>query len=305
MFVAGASGVIGRSLVPKLLAAGHHVTGMTRRQDRAEGLRAAGAEAVVCDVFDVETLGNVLREARPQTVIHQLTEIPAALDARKYAAQLAPTNRLRTEGTRNLIAAAHSAGALRLIAQSIAFAYAPTGGWVKDETAPLAVEAPPPMHDVMSAVAGLERQVLAANGLILRYGYFYGPDTQFSHDGSFAAMAKRRMFPVVGSGAGIWSFIHVDDAADATVSAVERGPTGAYNIVDDEPARAREWIPAFAASVGAPKPLRVPLLVGRLVGGRSAVHGMTEQRGADNAKAKRELGFSPAHPSWRDGLGSL
>jgi nucleoside-diphosphate-sugar epimerase len=307
VFVAGATGVIGRSLVPRLVSRGHRVFGMTRRPDRVDALRAAGAEPVVCDAFDAAGLRAVLRQAGPDVVVDQLTEIPATLEPRRFAEQLAATNRLRTEGTRNLVAAAQAAGARRLVAQSVAFAYAPTGGWVKDERAPLHVAAPPPMRDVFAAVAEHERLVLAAGGMVLRYGYFYGPGTALARDGFYAAVARRWMFPVVGAGTGVWSFIHVDDAADATVLAVERDsePGTVFNIVDDEPAPAREWVPAFARAVGAVRPLRVPALAGRLAGGRAAVAVMTTQRGASNAKARRELGWAPAHPTWRDGFRSL
>jgi len=305
VFVAGASGVIGRSLVPRLIDRGHSVVGMTRSEERAERLRAAGAEAVVCDVFEAAGLASAVAEAAPEVLVHELTDLPRDLDPRKYAKQLAGTNRIRVEGTRNLVAAARAADVRRVIAQSIAFAYAAQGDPILDESAPLALDAPPPVGDATRAVAELERQVLDAGGTILRYGYFYGPGTQFARDGFFAGMARRRMFPVLGSGTGMWSFIHVEDAAEATVAAVERDVSGVYNVVDDDPARARDWIPVFAAAVGARRPLRLPLFVGRLAGGAPAVHGMTTQRAGSNAKAKRELGWAPAHPSWRQGFQSL
>ena len=304
VFVAGATGAIGQPLVRRLLAEGHAVIGMTRRPERAAALRELGAEAVVCDVFDAAALTGQLCEASPDAVIHQLTEIPPDLDTRHYASQLAPTNRLRTEGTRNLVAAAQAAGARRLLAQSIAFAYAPTGGWVKDESAPLWTGAPPPMDVVMAAVASLESQVLGAGGIVLRYGYFYGPGTGFAGDGGYARMARRRMMPIVGSGAGVWSFIHADDAAEATVAALTRGAPGVYNVVDDEPAPARTWVPVYVKSVGGGRPMRVPAVAGRVLGGRPALETMTTQRGASNAKARAELGWAPAHASWRDGFAS-
>jgi nucleoside-diphosphate-sugar epimerase len=302
VLVAGATGVIGRSLVQQLRAAGHDVIGTTRSEQRAAALRATGIEAIACDALDAAALMAAVAAAAPEVVIHELTSIPASLETRNYRTQLAPTNALRRHGTRNLVAAAAAAGARRLIAQSVAFAYSPTGDRIKDEQAPLALDSPAPIDEVVAAVAELERQVLDAGGLVLRYGLLYGPGTQFAPDGFYAAAARRRMFPIVGSGAGVWSFVHVDDAAAATAAAVTRGEPGIYNVVDDEPVAVRDWIPVFAASVGAPRPLRVPRLIGRLAGGPAAVAAMTTQRGASNAKAKRELGWMPAHPSWRDGL---
>jgi nucleoside-diphosphate-sugar epimerase len=302
VFVAGATGVIGRRLTPLLIDAGHEVTGMTRSTKRAEGLSAQGAEAVVCDAYDAEALREALMAARPEAVIHQLTDIPPALDPRKYRKQLAGTNRLRREGTRNLLAAAKEAGVGRVVAQSIAFAYAPVGDWIKDEEAPLALDAPPPMDEPVAAIAELERQVLEAGGIVLRYGFFYGPGTAFAPGGYYETLARKRQFPILGRGPGRWSFIHVDDAASATVAALTSGAPGAYNIVDDDPAEAREWIPVYAESVGARRPFRIPVWIGRLAAGPAAVAGMTTQRAAGNAKAKRELGWAPAHPSWREGF---
>jgi nucleoside-diphosphate-sugar epimerase len=224
------------------------------------------------------------------------------MQPRDYKTALVPTNRLRHEGTRNLIAAAQAAGATRFVAESVAFAYEPSGPWVKDEQEPLAVDSPPPMDRVIGALASLERQVGDAGGIVLRYGFLYGPGTWFASDGLFARMARRRMFPVLGSGEGRWSFIHADDAATATVAALERGAAGVYNIVDDEPARAADWIPAYASAMGARRPLHLPAWIGRLAAGGTAVRGMTEQRGASNVKAKSELGWEPRYASWRDGF---
>ncbi len=304
IFLAGASGVLGRELTPLLLQAGHQVTGMSRSSERAAQIRAQGADAVVCDAFDPEALSAVVAAARPAAVIHQLTDLPQQLDPRKYQTQLAGTNRLRREGTRNLLAAARAARAEPFLAQSIAFAYAAEGNWVKDEEAALGLDAPAPMSDAIQAVAELERQVLGAEGIVLRYGFFYGPRTQFARGGFYAELARRRRFPLVGSGDGHWSFIHVEDAARATLAALERGAPGIYNIVDDDPAPAREWVPRYAAAVGAKRPFRVPVWLGRLGGGTAAVSGMTTQRAASNAKAKRDLAWTPLHPSWRDGFGA-
>ena len=275
---------------------------MTRAAGRADELRGAGADPVVCDALDAEALKSAVISARPEAVIHQLTSLPARLEPRKYGTQLVATNRLRREGTANLVAAAQAAGVRRIVAQSIAFAYAPEGDWVKDEDAPLWLDAPPPMAEAVGAVAELERQVLDAGGVVLRYGYFYGPGTALHADGFYAELARKRQFPVVGSGQGRWSFISVDDAAEATLAALSRGQTGVYNIVDDEPAPAADWTPVFAAAVGAKPPFRVPVWLARLVAGRVVVDGMTRQRGASNAKAKRELGWTPRYASWRDGF---
>jgi 2-alkyl-3-oxoalkanoate reductase len=301
VFVAGASGAIGRPLVPKLVAAGHEVTGMTRWEERAEAIRAAGARAAVNDVFDTAALSAALQDARAEAVIHQLTALPDRLDF-KDATLYDATNRLRSEGTQNLLAAARAAGARRFISQSIAFMYAPTGSMVKTEEDPLIADAPGVFGGGLRALAEMERAVLDADGLVLRYGFFYGPGTYYAEDGSTTADVRRRRLPVVGKGTGVTSFLHVDDAADATVAAVERGVPGVYNIADDDPAPMREWVPAFAAAAGARPPFRVPAWLARLVAGKAVTMFALESRGVSNAKAKRELGWAPAHPSWRTGF---
>ncbi len=304
VFVAGASGAIGRPLVRQLLAAGHEVTGMTRRQERAAEIEEAGATAVVCDVFDAEGLKRALAEAAPEAVVHVLTALPQRYKPKDD--YLAATNRIRVEGTRNLVAAAAAAGARRLVAESIAFAYAPRGGWVKDEEEPLFTGAPGRFGETFGAVAELERQVLDApgmEGLVLRYGWLYGPGTYYDRGGQQAEEVERRRLPIVGEGTGTFSFIHVDDAASATVAALERGAPGAYNVVDDEPAPLREWVPAYAAALGAKPPRRVPVWLARLVAGKDVAASAVGLRGAANAKAKRELGWQLAHPSWRQGFG--
>lgn len=304
VFVAGASGAIGRPLVRQLLAAGHEVTGMTRREENAAAIRAAGAKAVVCDVFDAAALEGVVRAAAPEVVIHELTSLPPRLDPKSKDA-LAPTNRLRVEGTRNLTAAAKAAGARRLIAESVAFFYVPEGGQVKDEDAPAFAEVAGLFGEAGKALAELERQVTGTEGLegvVLRYGWLYGPGTYYDRDGSQTEDFHRRRMPIIGKGAGVFSFIQVEDAASATVAAVERGEPGVYNVVDDEPTPLSEWAPAFAQAVGAKKPRRVPVWLARLIAGSAAVGMMTDQRGASNAKAKAKLGWQPRYASWREGF---
>jgi nucleoside-diphosphate-sugar epimerase len=301
VFVAGASGAIGRPLVRRLLEAGHQVTGMTRRQERAAEIRKAGAEAVVCDVFDAPALSDVVVAARPDIVVHELTALPPRIDPRR-ADTYPATNRLRTEGTSILIEAARAAGARRFVAQSIVFIYAPAGPRVVDERAPVIQGAPGHLGEAMDATLGCERQVLAIGGLVLRYGYFYGPGTSFARGGTMAEDFHKRRFPIVGSGEGMMSFLQIDDAASATVAACERGAPGVYNVCDDEPARMRDWIPVYAEAVGAKRPLRVPRWVVRALAGRTIAAMMTELRGASNEKAKRELGWQPRYPSWRQGF---
>ncbi len=291
IFVAGATGVIGRRLVPMLVERGHDVVGMTRSEERGDALRAAGAQPVVCDVYDADRLKAVIVEARPDALMHELTDIPPDIDPRKYAEQFAGNDRVRTDGTRNLMEAAASAGVSRVIAQSISIAYAPVGGWVKTEEDPLYDDAPMPFRRSVEALHGLESAVTGhpgIGGVALRYGLFYGPGTAYASDGHLAGLTRRRNLPIVGRGDAVTSFIHIDDAATATVAALS-GPPGIYNVVDDEPAPAREWLPAYAEAIDAPPPRRVPALVVRLVGGSYTPFITTQMRGSANAKAKREL----------------
>jgi nucleoside-diphosphate-sugar epimerase len=303
VFVAGATGVIGRPLVRQLLAAGHEVTGMTRHEERARWLREAGAAAVVCDALDAEGLVRAVTEAHADAVIHQLTDIPKAIEPRTISQQFLSTNRLRTEGTRNLLSAARRANVQRVLAQSISFAYRPSGNPVKTEDDPLWDDAPPDFRTVFDSVADLEQQVRALpEGIILRYGFFYGPGTAYASDGSLAELVRKRRLPIIGKGDGMFSFTHVEDAASATAAALERGAPGAYNVVDDDPAPAREWLPVYAEVLGAPKPRRFPKMLARLVAGPYAVYLMAEQRGASNLKLKKELSWSPRYTSWRTGF---
>jgi nucleoside-diphosphate-sugar epimerase len=306
VFVAGASGAIGRSLVPKLVEAGHEVTGTTRSEQNAEAIRAAGAEAAVCDALDAAAVEDAVTSAAPEAIVNQLTSLPRDYDLRTI--DYGPTNRLRVEGGRNLISAGRKVGARRFVSQSVAFIYDPQGVWVKDEEAPTYVDPPGRLAEGLEPTLTSEREALGAEGmqgLVLRYGQFYGPDTYYGHGGAIARQVQSWRFPVVGKGTGTFSFIHIDDAADATVAAVERGPAGIYNVVDDDPAALREWLPVYAEAIGARRPLRVPAFLARVLGGKAAVEVATTLRGASNAKAKRELGWQPAHPSWRQGFAEL
>ncbi len=305
VFVAGASGAIGRPTVRRLVEAGHEVTGMTRRGERMEEIAAAGATPVRCNVFRLQEIHNALHQAEPEVVVHLLTALPPRLDYKAKEDPLAPTNRVRTEGTRNLLAAAKAAGARRFVAESVAFFYQPEGDWVKGEEAPLNLDAPGNFGTAAVALADLERQVTTAEGIegvVLRYGWLYGPGTFFDRAGSQTEDALKRRLPIVGKGEGTFSFLHVEDAAAATAAAIERGAPGTYNVVDDEPAPMHEWVPVFCAAVGARKPLRVPVWIARLIAGAAAVASATQLRGASNAKAKRELGWQPHHASWRAGF---
>jgi nucleoside-diphosphate-sugar epimerase len=303
VFLAGATGVIGRHLLPLLLADGHEVTGMTRSPHKADALRASGADAVVADGLDAKAVTSAVTEARPDAVIHQLTAIPQRLDPRKIVRDFALTDRLRTEGTRNLLAAAQEAGASRFIAQSIAFAYAPgPPGTVHGEEDPLIADPPAQFVHSAKAIAELERLTLVADGLVLRYGYFYGPGSAISTAGSIAQEVAKRRLPIVGGGGGVWSFIHLHDAAQATLAALTHGAPGAYNVVDDEPAPVREWVPALAQALGAKPPRRVPAWLARPLAGEYGVYTMTRAQGAQNTRAKAQLAWAPRYASWREGF---
>jgi nucleoside-diphosphate-sugar epimerase len=304
ILVAGATGALGKQLLPRLVSAGHEVVGMTRSPSKQDLVRELGATPAVADALVPEQVAAAVAEADPEVIVHQLTALAESLDIRHFERTFALTNRLRTEGTDHLLAAGRAVGTRRFVAQSYAgWPFARTGGAVKTEDDPLDPAPADAMRSTLDAICHLERAVMAADwtqGVVLRYGGFYGPGTSLGPDGGESVeMIRKRKFPVVGTGAGVWSFIHIEDAADATVAAVERG-RGIYNIVDDDPAPVAEWLPAIAAAVGAKPPRHVPRLVGRLVAGEAATVMMTEVRGASNAKAKRELGWQPRHPSWRD-----
>jgi nucleoside-diphosphate-sugar epimerase len=306
VFVAGATGAIGKQLVPRLVAAGHEVHGMTRSESKQTMLHELGAMPVVADALDPDQVAQAVARARPDVIVHQLTAI-GAVDLRHFDRSFALTNRLRTEGTDHLLSAGQAVGVRRFVAQGVAGygAYARTGGPIKTEEDPLDPSPAREMRETLDAIRHLEEAVLGATwteGLVLRYGVLYGPGTSLAPGEEQFELVRRRKFPLVGDGGGVWSFIHVADAAEATVAAVERGHRGVYNVVDDDPAPVAKWLPALAQALGAKKPMRVPRFVGRLFAGEAGVMMMTELRGASNAKAKRELGWRPAHPSWRQGF---
>ncbi len=306
VFVAGATGAIGKQLVPRLVAAGHEVTGMTRSESKQAMLSELGATPVMADALDPDQVAEAVARAMPDVIVHELTAI-GALDLRHFDRDFALTNRLRTDGTDYLLSAGQAVGVRRFVAQSTCGygAYARTGGAVKTEEDPLDPSPVREMRETLAAIRHLEDAVLGARwteGIVLRYGAFYGPGTSLSPDGEQFEMVRKRKFPLVGDGGGVWSFIHIADAAEATVAAVERGSRGIYNVVDDDPARVAEWLPALAHTLGTKKPMRVPRFIGRLFAGQAGAVMMTEIRGASNAKAKRELAWRPTHPSWRKGF---
>lgn len=305
VLVAGATGAIGKELVPRLVDAGHEVFAMIRKESDQATVMGLGAVPVFADALDRAQVEEAVRQAAPEVVIHQLTAI-GHVDPRHMERSFAATDRLRREGTDNLLAAARAAGVRRFVAQSNGgFTYARTGGPVKNEQDPLDPSPVRPMAKMIAALQHLETAVLGAEwteGIVLRYGAFYGPGTSMAPGSEQFGLISKRKYPVVGDGGAVWSFVHIADAAEATVAAVEKGDRGVYNIVDDDPAPVAEWLPELAAMLGAKKPMRVPRFIGRLAAGPAGVVLMTELRGASNAKAKRELGWHPAHPSWRQGL---
>jgi nucleoside-diphosphate-sugar epimerase len=305
VFVAGATGAIGKQLVPRLVEAGYEVHGMTRSESKKAMLHELGAVPVVADALDPDQVAEAVGMARPDVIVHQLTAIPATLDLRHFDRDFALTNRLRTEGTDYLLSAGQAVGVRRFVAQSHILSYARTGGTVKSEEDPFNRSPAQEMRETLAAIRHLEEAVLGApwtEGIVLRYGHFYGPGTSLAAGTEQVELIRRRKFPLVGDGGGVWSFIHIADAAEATVAAVARGSRGIYNVVDDDPAPVAKWLPALAQELGAKKPVRVPRFIGRLFAGEAGVVMMTEVRGASNAKAKRELGWRPAHPSWRQGF---
>lgn len=301
IFVAGATGAIGRYLIPQLVARDHHVTASTRSQGKLDQLRALGAEAVIMDGLDADAVGDAISHAAPDVIVHQMTALAGGANLKKFDTWFATTNQLRTTGTKHLLAAAEAAGVKKLVAQSYTGWTNPrVGGPVKTEDDPLD---PDPAKNQRESIAGmgfLDRTVPAAplEGIVLRYGNFYGVGASEET----VELVRKRRLPIIGDGAGVWSWIHLEDAAAATVAAVERGRGGVYNVVDDEPAPVSEWLPVFADAVGAKPPRRVPVWLGRLAAGEVTVRWMTEARGSSNAKVKKELDWSPRWSTWRDGF---
>ena len=313
VFVAGATGVLGRALVPQLVEQGHEVVGMTSSASKQDLVRALGARPLVADALDPHAVAQAVAAAEPEVIVHQLTALSGKLSARdmrhpERSALATMTNRLRTEATDHLLASGRAVGARRFVAQSFgAFRWARTGGPVLSEADPIDPNPPGAMRPALVGILHVERAVPAigwGEGVVLRYGGFYGPGTAISlaPDAQMAAPIRKRLFPIIGDGDGVWSHVHIDDAAAATAIAVERGDPGIYNVADDEPAPVREWLPALASALGAKPPRRIPRWLGRLAAGEMVTLMMTEARGASNAKAKRELGWQPRYPSWRHGF---
>jgi nucleoside-diphosphate-sugar epimerase len=308
VFVAGGTGAMGRRLVPRLVAEGYEVAAMTRDQGKAPWLTAVGAHPVIADALDRAAVRAAVAGAGPEVVIHQLTALSRASNYKQFDREFALTNRLRTEGTDHLLEGARAAGVRRFIAQSYGnWNYARTGSGLKTEQDPF--DATPPAHQKQSlgAIRYLESAVAGAEGIegvALRYGNFYGPGTGFAADGALVAQVRKRRFPIVGDGSGVWSFVHMDDAAAAAIAAIEHGGPGVYNVADDEPLPVSVWLPRLADAVGAKPPMRVPVWLGRLAAGEVGVSMMTQIRGASNAKARAELGWAPRYRTCREGFRS-
>jgi nucleoside-diphosphate-sugar epimerase len=302
VFVAGATGAIGRRLVPLLVDRGHEVVAMTRSRSKEGALREAGAEPVVADGLDRSAVVAAVSRAEPEVVVHEMTALAGMTNLRNFDAAFRVTNRLRSEGTDNLVEAARLAGARRIVAQSFAgWNYARVGGPVKTEEDPLDPHPPRSMRQSLAAMTHAETAVAESGleGVALRYAALYGGGTGWT---DVAELLDRRRIPVIGRGTGVFSFVHVDDATVATVAAVERGAPGVYNVADDEPAPVSAWLPILARAMGAPPPRRMPAWLARLLAGEAVVTMFTSGRGASNAKAKRELGWGLRHPTWREGF---
>ena len=305
VFVAGATGAVGRRLMPLLISAGHSVVGLTRTAGKVDWIRRIGAQAAVADALNRAATVEAVARAEPDVIVHEMSSLGAANDLRRFDRSFAVTNRLRTEGLQNLLAGARQAGTRRIVAQSFCgWPYARIGGPVKSEDNPLDPEPPRELRRTLDAIRYLENAVTASpeiDGIVLRYGAFYGPATGL-FDGPMIDRLRRRRVPLIGDADGWWSFLHIDDAAAATAIAVERGAPGVYNIADDDPAPVREWLPALASLLGAKPPQRLPKWLARIAAGAHIVAMMTEARAGSNAKAKRELAWQPAYPSWRQGF---
>lgn len=311
VFVAGSTGAVGKVLVPHLVENGHEVVALVRSTQKAKAFEAIGAKVVLADVLNKEELTATITRTEPEVIIHQLTALASTINFRKFDQEFALTNRFRTEVTDTMLAAARLVGARRLIVQSFCgWLFAREGGPVKTEDDPLDPNPPASFRKTLAAIKYLEdtvRRSTDVQALALRYGIFYGPGTGIAKDGPIVDLVRKRRLPIVGDGAGIWSFIHIRDVARVTVAAITRGEPGIYNVVDDEPAPVSTWLPALAKAVGAKPPFRVPVWLGKLAIGDGSVSMMTEIRGGSNAKAKREFSWQPIYPSWRlgfiDGLG--
>lgn len=308
VFVAGATGAVGKPLLPMLLANGHAVVGMTRSPEKAQALRDTGVEPVIADGLDRGAIVDAMARTQPDVIVHQMTGLARMTSLKNFDDEFELTNRLRTTGTDYLLEAARASGARRFIAQSFGnWNYARVGGIVKTEDDPLDPNPPLAMRRTLAAIREVESKVLGASGLegiVLRYGNLYGPGTSVAPGGAIVETIRKRQFPVVGNGAGVWSFAHVVDVASATLAAIERGVPGVYNVCDDEPAAVAAWLPELARAVGAKPPWHVPVWLGRLFVGEPGVSMMTQIRGASNAKAKRELRWQPRYASWRAGFQS-
>ncbi|HEX9533056.1 MAG TPA: NAD(P)-dependent oxidoreductase [bacterium] len=306
VFLAGATGVIGKRLVPLLISGGHYVIAATRTPDKVMSLRAVGAEPVVVDALDGAAVMKAIASARPDVVVHQMTALARMGNLRNLDKEFALTNRLRTEGTEYLLAAARAVGARKFVAQSYTgWPNVREGGRIKTEDDPLDRNPPPTMRHTLAAIGQLEAMVAHASelsGIVLRYGSFYGPGTAIALEGTIVEMVRQRKFPIVGSGGGVWSFIHIDDAASATRLAIERGLSGIFNIVDDEPAEVAVWLPELARAVRGKPPYHLPAWLGRIMIGESGVSMMTQVRGSSNEKAKQVLGWRLRFPTWREGF---
>lgn len=308
LFVAGATGAAGSRLLPLLVSAGHSVVGLTRTAGKEDAIRQLGAEPAVADALNRAATVEAIARAKPDVIVHEMTSLGAANDLRRFDRSFAVTNRLRTEGLRNLLAGARQAGTRRIVVQSFCgWPYARIGGPVKPEDDPLDTEPPRELRRTLDAIRYLENTVTASpeiDGIVLRYGALYGPGTGL-FDGPMIDRLRRRRVPLIGDADGWWSFLHIDDAAAATALAVERGAPGIYNIADDDPAPVREWLPALASILGAKPPRRIPKWLARIAAGAHIVAMMTEARAGSNAKAKRELAWQPAYPSWRQGFAEV
>jgi len=306
IFLAGGSGAVGKRLVPLLVSDGHQVVAATRTGTKTDGLRAAGADPVVFDGLDRDAVIRAVVSARPDVIVHQMTSLASMRSLKNFDQAFALTNRLRTAGTEYLLAAGRAAGARRFVAQSYTgWPNVREGGPVKTEDDPLDPHPPQTMRETLEAIRQLETMVSGApgmTGIVLRYGSFYGPGTSIAADGDIVGLVRRRMFPIFGDGAGVWSFTHIDDAANATRLAIDYGRSGLFNVVDDEPATVSVWLPVLARTIGAKPPYHIPAWLGRLVIGEAGMSMMTKARGSSNAKAKRALGWHPIYATWRDGF---